>query len=78
MGKETIEITNDFSLTDKGGFKIIFYGENDEKIAFIWMRASGTEPVFRIMADVKSACENDEKEFVEWEKKMILASLSSL
>ena len=78
VGKETIEITNDFSLTDKGGFKIIFYGENDEKIAFIWMRASGTEPVFRIMADVKSACENDEKEFVEWEKKMILASLSSL
>ncbi len=78
VGKETVEITNDFSLTDKGGFKIIFYGENDEKIAFIWMRASGTEPVFRIMADVKNACENDEKEFVEWEKKMILASLSSL
>ena len=75
VGKDTIEITNDFSLTDKGGLKIIFYGENDEKIAFIWMRASGTEPVFRIMADIKNKCEDDEKAFVEWEKKIILASL---
>ena len=78
VGKETVELTDDFSLTDRGGFKIIFYGENDERKAFIWMRASGTEPVFRIMADVKDAGEDDEIAFVEWEKKMILASLSTL
>jgi len=77
VGKETIEVTNDFSLTNKGGLKIIFYGENEEKIAFIWMRASGTEPVFRIMADIKNASEDDEKMLVEWEKKMILSSLSA-
>ena len=76
VGKETVELTDDFSLTDRGGFKIIFYGENDERKAFIWMRASGTEPVFRIMADVKDAGEDDEIAFVEWEKKMILASLA--
>ena len=78
VGKETVELTDDFSLTDRGGFKIIFYGENDERKAFIWMRASGTEPVFRIMADVKDAGEDDEIAFVEWEKKMILSSLSTL
>ena len=78
VGKETVELTDDFSLTDRGGFKVIFYGENDERKAFIWMRASGTEPVFRIMADVKYAGEDDEIVFVEWEKKMILASLSTL
>lgn len=78
VGKETFELTDDFSLTDRGGFKIIFYGENDERKAFIWMRASGTEPVFRIMADVKDAGEDDEIAFVEWEKKMILASLASI
>jgi len=78
VGKETVELTDDFSLTDRGGFKVIFYGENDERKAFIWMRASGTEPVFRIMADVKDAGEDDEIAFVEWEKKMILASLASV
>jgi len=78
VGKETVELTDDFSLTDRGGFKIIFYGENDERKAFIWMRASGTEPVFRIMADVKDAGEDDEIAFVEWEKNMILSSLSTL
>ena len=78
VGKETVELTDDFSLTDRGGFKIIFYGENDERKAFIWMRASGTEPVFRIMADVKDAGEDYEIAFVEWEKKMILASLASV
>ncbi|MGP1520709.1 MAG: phosphoglucomutase [Treponema sp.] len=78
VGKETVELTYDFSLTDRGGFKIIFYGENDERKAFIWMRASGTEPVFRIMADVKDAGEDDEIAFVEWEKKMILSSLASV
>ncbi|MGP1440503.1 MAG: phosphoglucomutase [Treponema sp.] len=78
VGKETVELTDDFSLTDRGGFKIIFYGENDERKAFIWMRASGTEPVFRIMADVKDAGEDDEIAFVEWEKKMILSSLASV
>lgn len=48
-----------------------------KKIAFIWMRASGTEPVFRIMADIKNASEDDEKMLVEWEKRMILSSLSA-
>ena len=76
VGKDTIEVTNDFSAVCKGGFKIIFYGENDKKIAFIWMRASGTEPVFRIMADIKESSEEDEKKLIEWEKDMILASLA--
>ncbi len=37
----------------KGGYKIIFKDNNDDNIAFIWMRGSGTEAVFRILVDVK-------------------------
>ena len=52
-------------------------------ISFIWMRSSGTEPVFRLMADVKNvrelnssvADEEDEIFFVSWEKEMIERSV---
>ena len=37
----------------KGGLKILLSGKDGDDIAFIWMRGSGTEPVFRIMADVE-------------------------
>ena len=38
------------------------------------MRGSGTEPVFRIMADVKSTVpdyKQVEKDLLEWETKML-------
>ena len=35
------------------------------------MRQSGTEPVFRLMADIKNGTEEDEKTLVNWEKEMI-------
>ena len=38
----------------RGGYKIIFKDENNNNLAFIWMRGSGTEAVFRILVDVKS------------------------
>jgi phosphomannomutase len=37
----------------KGGLKITFFDENELPLAFIWMRGSGTEPVFRILVDCK-------------------------
>lgn len=37
----------------KGGYKIIFKDKDNDNIAFIWMRGSGTEAVFRILVDVK-------------------------
>lgn len=35
----------------RGGLKIVFSNARGEDTDFIWMRGSGTEPVFRIMAD---------------------------
>ncbi|MDY5918649.1 MAG: phosphoglucomutase, partial [Treponema sp.] len=68
--KETHDVS-DFSLSQKGGLKIIFKDKESNPIAFIWMRGSGTEPVFRIMCDVQGDNPQMEKELLEWETKMI-------
>lgn len=44
----------DQDLSDiKCGSKIELYDNEDDLVAWIWMRASGTEPVFRVCCDVK-------------------------
>ena len=58
-----------------GGLKIKFYDSNKRPTAFIWMRPSGTEPVFRILCDVKGdelkSEERIERELLDWETEMI-------
>lgn len=69
--KEKLGAT-DFSKSGKGGLKILFYEKNSrEPSSFIWMRGSGTEPVFRIMCDVKGCDAKKEKELLAWETKML-------
>ena len=68
--KETRNI-KDYSLSKKGGLKILFKDKNDAACAFIWMRGSGTEPVFRIMCDVKGNNTEEEKALLEWETELI-------
>ena len=75
---ETRNIT-DYSISKKGGLKIIFKNEQNENLAFLWMRGSGTEPVFRIMCDVKGANADEEKELLKWHTDMLLkANAASL
>ena len=67
------EEKDDFSKSAKGGLKIELYEKDAENpAAFIWMRGSGTESVFRIMCDVKGDNAEKEKELLEWETKLIL------
>ena len=63
---------SDYSVSGKGGLKILFSDTNGENCAFIWMRGSGTEPVFRVMCDVKGENEMMEKELLEWHTEMLL------
>ncbi len=69
--KETRSVT-DFSLSKKGGLKILLKNNRMENLAFIWMRGSGTEPVFRIMCDVKGNNPEMEKALLSWETEMLL------
>ncbi len=71
--KETRGVT-DFSQSKKGGLKILFKGKDDTPLAFIWMRGSGTEPVFRIMCDVKGTNAELERNLLAWETELLLKS----
>jgi phosphoglucomutase len=63
-----------FKENGSGGLKICFLNEKGREIAYIWMRGSATEPVFRIMADVEGLDKSLEKELLEWHKSMIIES----
>ncbi len=54
-----------------GGLKIQFYDGRGLPYAFIWMRPSGTEPVFRIMCDVRGNEFAAERSLLRWETTMI-------
>lgn len=69
----TKEIRNiaDYSQSKKGGLKIIFKNEKSQPLAFMWMRGSGTENVFRVMCDVKGNKQKEEQWLLQWETIMI-------
>ncbi len=54
-----------------GGLKVRFFDKDKNPLAFIWMRPSGTEPVFRILCDVKGDSPNQEASLLEWETSLI-------
>ncbi len=54
-----------------GGLKIMFKDEKGLPCAFIWMRPSGTEPVFRIMSDFRGTDIAAERSLLRWETTML-------
>ena len=56
---------------ERGGLKILFSDNKGKEVGFIWMRGSGTEPVFRVLADVKGTDESLEKYLLDWHVSMI-------
>ena len=71
--KGTVETrgVKDWSESGKGGLKIVFKDEAGSPLAFIWMRGSGTEPVFRIMCDVRGDKVEEEKALLAWETELL-------
>ena len=68
---ETRNLKN-FKDAGKGGLKMLFKDDSGREIAYIWMRGSATEPVFRIMADIQGADNQLERDLLEWQRKMIM------
>jgi len=64
----------DFAEAGRGGLKIEFLNLEGEATAFIWMRGSGTEAVFRVMADAVGPDNNLERTLIEWQRHMTLES----
>lgn len=71
-GTTETENISDFGDSNKGGLKIKFLTKTKEAIAFMWMRGSGTEPVFRILCDIKGNDPSNEKYLLNWLTKMVL------
>jgi phosphoglucomutase len=61
----------DFSAAGKGGLKVSFVNRAGRQTACIWMRGSGTEPVFRVMADAEGSDKRMERALVEWQRRMV-------
>jgi phosphoglucomutase len=53
QGKEEKPLEGDFDQSGTGGIKILLEDKAGTVVAFLWMRGSGTEPVFRVMVDVR-------------------------
>lgn len=62
----------DFGISGKGGLKIQFLGKDTKPLGYIWMRGSGTEPVFRILADARGNDIKVERMLLAWLTAMVL------
>jgi phosphoglucomutase len=77
-GREERRKLKRFGDAGNGGLKICLLDEKGGERAFIWMRGSATEPVFRIMADVDCSeiSFDDGKEIerflLDWQRRMII------
>jgi phosphoglucomutase len=77
-GSSESAVGEDFAASGKGGLRIVFSDAAGRKVAFVWMRGSGTEPVFRVMADVGAfACTSGSADanqawLLDWHRALVL------
>ena len=55
----------------KGGLKIELIDRDGEVQGFLWMRGSGTEPVFRVAAEIKGRDPEGEKYLLGWLRDLV-------
>jgi len=55
----------------RGGLKILFLNQDGDATDFIWMRGSGTEPVFRIMADAQGHDQSRHDYLLAWQRSLV-------
>jgi phosphoglucomutase len=60
-----------FGESGRGGLKIHFLNAAGIPLAFMWMRGSATEPVFRIMADAEGSDKRLERHLIEWQRRLL-------
>lgn len=56
---------------ETGGLKFILKGDGGVNSAYLWMRGSGTEPVFRVLVDSKGSDIEKEAYLLEWHRDMV-------
>ena len=64
---------------ETGGLKIMLTGTSEDAsgipvmkdIAYLWMRGSGTEPVFRVMTDIEGGSSSAMHELLNWQRALV-------
>lgn len=56
---------------ERGGFKILFTDGAGRARGYLWMRGSGTEPVFRILVDLAGQDAAGEQLLLDWHRRMV-------
>ncbi len=59
------------SGAERGGLRVVFSAAGRD-CAAVWMRGSGTEPLFRILADVEGARPEVERALLDWQRSLVL------
>ena len=54
-----------------GGLKVQFIGEDGSPVAYLWLSRSRTEPVCRVMVDVKDADMEEHDRLLAWQRSMV-------
>lgn len=60
-----------------GGYKVALSAEDGEERAFLWMRGSKTEPVFRVMVDLAGSDHKTYDYLLEWHRGLIEEAASA-
>ncbi|HUX36768.1 MAG TPA: hypothetical protein VMV44_02580, partial [Rectinemataceae bacterium] len=68
------EAGSDFAASGKGGLRIALLDGERKARGFLWMRGSGTEAVFRIMADIEGGRPSDEAWLLSWQEELVRAA----
>ncbi|MDR2069488.1 MAG: phosphatidylglycerol lysyltransferase [Spirochaetaceae bacterium] len=71
VGMEEKRGLSRFGDAGRGGLKILFSTKTGHIPACMWMRGSGTEPVFRVMADVEGSDKRMERDLIEWQRHLV-------
>ncbi len=59
------------SGNERGGLKIVFSDADGRDSDFLWMRGSGTEPVFRVLVDCRGDDRNRHDALLRWHRSLI-------
>lgn len=70
-GSSERDAADDFGAVGRGGLRILFRDREGLPAGFLWMRGSGTEPVLRIMADLRGRDPEGESWLLDWHREMI-------
>ncbi len=55
----------------KGGLKVVFKAEDEEDLGYMWFRPSGTEPVLRVLVDLKGNKKALHDNLIEYQRALI-------